>query len=226
MNLKIIIIACISVFIYGCASMNANQCTTASWEAVGYQDGSRGQDMSRFNRHSKACAKHGISANFNEYKAGHQQGVRAYCTPELGFSLGKRNRGIPGICPEEVIHRVRLGYDAGHDIYLEKRELYQQMDAAKAELKLIDDQSDELNQELAEHERYLQLAEDGLRDPKVRRSERLIFYTQRAQMKKLIREKIAEINNLYEQREPYENTIDRLKEDIQYLDSRPMPKLQ
>ncbi|MGH1487278.1 MAG: DUF2799 domain-containing protein [Cellvibrionaceae bacterium] len=226
MKIKTISLLLLSLVIYGCATMNANECTTANWQAIGYEDGNRGYGASRFGQHRKACAKHGVSADFSVYKQGYDQGVRSYCTPERGYSLGKRNSALPNICPNDLIASVRRGYDLGHNLYLEKKELQEEIKLLNKDIAVIDADIEVLNEELSEHEEYLQIAEAGLKDPKVKRSERLIFYTQRAQMRKLIREKQQEIDSFEEEKQPYYNSIENLKADIRRLDNRPMPPLR
>ncbi|MFT6389617.1 MAG: hypothetical protein ACJAUP_003010 [Cellvibrionaceae bacterium] len=78
--------------------MNKNECLTAGWRAIGYEDGSRGLSTDRFGKHRKACLKHAITADFDAYRSGHQQGVRSYCKTETGYNLGKHNM----TCQESV----------------------------------------------------------------------------------------------------------------------------
>jgi hypothetical protein len=206
--------------------MNANECVTADWQAVGYEDGSRGYNSSRFSSHRKACAKHGVTADFPTYKKGYDQGVRSYCTPERGYSLGKKNKALPNICPSDLIASVRRGYDLGHDLYLEKKERQDEITELNKAIAGIDDEIEVLREELDEHKEYLKLAEDGLKDPNVKTSERLIFYTQRAQMRKLIVEKRQEIDLIEAEKEPYYLSIEDLKDEIRQLDRKPMPPLR
>jgi hypothetical protein len=51
----------------GCASMSSEECVNSDWVAVGYEDGSRGYTTDRFGSRRKACAKHGVTADFQAY---------------------------------------------------------------------------------------------------------------------------------------------------------------
>lgn len=223
MIIKITTILAISLAVYSCATMNANECAVADWQGRGYDDGSRGYPTDRYGRHQKACAKHGVKANFTEYKTGYDQGIQTYCTSDLGYAYGKVNRTFPKVCTGGTVDIVRRGYDAGYEIHLEKRELRQQKNPLKAQISDIDHEISFLIDERLEHEKYLQIAEDGLNDPKTNNIQRLFFYTQRGQMLQLIRDKDEEIDFLETTKEPYLSQIDEIDHQIQLLDDRPAP---
>jgi uncharacterized protein YceK len=48
----------------GCASMSSEECANSDWVAIGYEDGSRGYTTDQFGNRRKACAKHGVTADF------------------------------------------------------------------------------------------------------------------------------------------------------------------
>ena len=48
--------------IAGCSTMSADECVTADWRTIGYEDGAAGREVSAISRHRKACAKHGVTA--------------------------------------------------------------------------------------------------------------------------------------------------------------------
>jgi len=223
MIVKITTIAVISLVFYGCATMNANECAVVDWQGRGYEDGSRGYATDRYGRHRKACAKHGVTANFAEYKTGYDQGIQTYCTSGLGYSYGKVNRTFPKVCTGNTTDVVRRGYDLGYEIYLEKRELHQQKAPFKAQISDIDNEISLLLDDRLEHEKYLQIAEDGLNDPRNNNIQRLFFYTQRSQMNKLISEIDDEIEFLEVTKQPYQSQIDELDYKIQLLNEKPVP---
>ena len=74
-RLKVIGAAFVMLFMSGCASMSSDECVATDWSAIGYEDGARGYTTDRFSRHRKACAKHGITADFGSYQAGRDQGL-------------------------------------------------------------------------------------------------------------------------------------------------------
>jgi len=186
----------------------------------------RGYSTDRYGRHRKACAKHARKANCEEYKKGYDQGIQTYCTSGLGYSYGKVNRTFPKVCTGDTVDIVRRGYDAGYEIHLEKRELRQQKKPLKAQISDIDHEIYFLVDERLEHEKYLQIAEDGLNDPKTNNIQSGFFYIQRGQMIKLIRDKDKEIDFLETTKEPYLSQIDEIDHQIQLLDDRPAPSFR
>lgn len=226
MMVKITTILAISFAVYSCATMNANECAVADWQGRGYEDGSRGYSADRYGRHQKACAKHGVKANFTEYKAGYDQGIQTYCTSDLGYAYGKVNRAFPKVCTGNTAATVRRGYNVGREIYLEKRELRKQKTPLNAQINDIDNEISFLLDERLEHEKYLQMANDGLNDPKTNNVQRLFFYTQGAQMRTLIRDKDNEMEFLESTKEPYQSQIDEIDYQIQLLDDRPAPSFR
>ena len=73
----------------GCASMSGDECATSDWTAVGYEDGSRGYTSDRFGNHRKACAKHGITPDFQAYQQGRTDGLVEFCQPSRGYNLAE-----------------------------------------------------------------------------------------------------------------------------------------
>jgi len=101
----------------GCASMNADECAASDWSAIGYEDGSRGYTADRFGGHRKACAKHGITADFQAYQVGREQGLVDFCQPGRGFSYGANGGQYNGVCAADMESEFLDAYHAGHKLY-------------------------------------------------------------------------------------------------------------
>ena len=101
----------------GCASMNADECATSDWSAIGYEDGSRGYTADRFGNHRKACAKHGVTANFQSYRLGRDQGLEDFCQPGRGFSYGANGGHYNGVCAAGMEPEFLEAYRAGHKLH-------------------------------------------------------------------------------------------------------------
>lgn len=216
----------VAIGVSGCATMSAEECQTANWQAIGHEDGSQGLESTQFAKHRKACAEHGVQANFAQYKQGYEGGVRLYCTPERGYSLGKDNNPLPTICPNDLAPNVDRGYRLGQELYVKKKALKDQIEAVNRNMEHINADIKRLDGELAEHKRYLQIAEDGLKNPNISKSEQLTFYTQRDQVKHLIRRKQREIDDINFRKMPYTREIEALQLKIRRLNDRPMPPLR
>lgn len=101
----------------GCASMSSDECAMSDWTAVGYEDGSRGYTTERFSSHRKACAKHGITADFTAYQQGRNQGLVEFCQPGRGFNLGANGGQYHGVCQADLEPEFLDAYRAGHKLY-------------------------------------------------------------------------------------------------------------
>ena len=101
----------------GCAGMDAAECTSADWRAIGYEDGVQGKGAAAFGPHRKACAEHGIKADFDAYLAGRDQGVAHFCRPQNGYQLGTQGRPDPGICPAALEPAFLAAHADGYGLY-------------------------------------------------------------------------------------------------------------
>lgn len=94
----------LALLLGGCASngMSEAECRMADWRAIGFEDGSWGRAASSFGGHRKACADHGVASSFDDYLAGHAQGLETFCRPENAARLGASGHRYSGICPEHL----------------------------------------------------------------------------------------------------------------------------
>ena len=97
--------------------MSENECLMSDWSAIGYEDGSRGYTSDRFSQHRKACAKHGVAADFQGYQRGREEGLREYCQPGRGFTVGSNGARYNGVCPAELEGEFVEAYNVGHKLY-------------------------------------------------------------------------------------------------------------
>ena len=103
--------------ISGCASMSGDECAHSDWRAVGYEDGARGYSADRFGVHRKACAKHGVTADFRAYQQGRAEGLVDYCQPSRGYSLGASGGRYHGVCDVALEERFLDAYRVGYQLY-------------------------------------------------------------------------------------------------------------
>ena len=116
-KLNITVAAAAVLVMSGCATMSGEECMTTDWSAIGYEDGSRGYTTERFSKHRKACAKHGITADFQAYQAGRDQGLVEYCQPGRGFDVGVNGGRYYGVCSVELERDFLEAYNAGYHLY-------------------------------------------------------------------------------------------------------------
>ena len=101
----------------GCATMSGDECLTSDWHAIGFEDGSRGYTMERLGKHRKACAKHGITPDFQAYQTGRDEGLGEFCQPGRGFDLGVSGGRYYGVCPSHSERYFLDAYNAGYKLY-------------------------------------------------------------------------------------------------------------
>lgn len=101
----------------GCATMSADECATADWSSVGYEDGVQGYPADRLGDHRKACAKHGYTPDLVAYRQGREQGLVEYCRPGSGFRAGESGANYHGVCPADSEEDFLSGYRIGHHLY-------------------------------------------------------------------------------------------------------------
>lgn len=115
--MKHLALICCALTLSACATMNKDECLVADWQAVGYQQGLKGQNAGSFEKYQKSCAKHQISADFSAFKQGHAQGINDYCTFEQGLTLGKNGHQSNNLCTYKKFPDFAEGYDSGISQY-------------------------------------------------------------------------------------------------------------
>lgn len=101
----------------GCATLSREECQTADWYAIGYEDGLRGKAASRIGDHREACAEHGITPDLARYNDGRKAGLNEYCRPRKGFLRGASGKSYPGVCPAALERDYLAAYEDGRAIY-------------------------------------------------------------------------------------------------------------
>ena len=138
-----ILLSLLVIGLAGCATMSSDECTTSDWTAVGYEDGSRGYTSERFSKHRKACAKHGVTADFQAYQQGRSEGLVEFCQPGRGFNLGANGGQYNGVCSVELEADFLDAYRVGQQLYKLRSNVSSansQINYKKHELEDIDDQ--------------------------------------------------------------------------------------
>ena len=101
----------------GCATMSADQCATADWRSLGFDDGSSGETLSRAERRGSACAEHGYTIDRAAYTDGRQAGLGLYCTSETAYGLGEAGRSYNGVGAAHDEEGFLVSYQQGLDLH-------------------------------------------------------------------------------------------------------------
>lgn len=194
---NVIGVALLALIMSGCASMSGDECLATDWSAVGYEDGARGFTSERFSNHRKACAKHGITADFSAYQSGRDQGLVEYCQPGRGFDVGVNGGRYYGVCSADQEPDFLDAYNVGYHLYTLRSNVNR---AASA---------------IASKERELQNTEDAmlykeaaLIDRETTIEQRIILIAELKDLSEDTGRLEAEIQDLYEQRAHHQAELD------------------
>lgn len=101
----------------GCASLSEQECRTADWRMIGYEDGVVGRQARRLAAHREACADYDVTPDMEGYRLGREEGLREYCQPQRIYQLGLRGRAYPAVCPSALEVELRPAYRQGLEIH-------------------------------------------------------------------------------------------------------------
>jgi hypothetical protein len=110
-------LAALALLLPGCASMSEQECLASNWQAIGYEDGVRGQPADRIGRHRKACAQYSVTPDLAAYQAGRAEGLKEFCRPQNGFQLGSRGGSYFGVCSDGLEENFAEAFRVGRQLY-------------------------------------------------------------------------------------------------------------
>ncbi|MBL4606904.1 MAG: DUF2799 domain-containing protein [Pseudomonadales bacterium] len=122
-QLKFCLILVFPLILSACASLSKDECKLANWEVIGYEDGNKGQSQAQIGKHRSACAKHGIAPDLAAYQQGHQRGVRNFCNPGRGYSMGSKGIRYNGMCPKDLEPAFLTAYRAGKKVHVARQQV-------------------------------------------------------------------------------------------------------
>ncbi|MEM8772658.1 MAG: DUF2799 domain-containing protein [Pseudomonadota bacterium] len=101
-----------------CTGVSKEECVTADWGAIGYEDGVAGRSVSSVSNWRSVCAKKaGVTVDMAAYRAGRDEGLRHYCRASNGYAVGSRGGGYAGVCPADIEQPFLAAYEAGHHLW-------------------------------------------------------------------------------------------------------------
>jgi cell division protein FtsB len=135
----------------GCATMNEDECRSADWYSVGFEDGAHGRAINYIGNHREACAEYGISPEAGRYQDGWNEGIRRYCTPRNGYQAGMSGRSSAAQCPADMAREFAAAYRYGKQIYLLNRDI----SAIDHDMRAQQSELEKVQQELAQIEKQM-----------------------------------------------------------------------
>lgn len=150
-RVKVLIMILWVALLSACATLNEDECVTADWYEIGYSDGVKGEPDSYLEKHRKACAKHGVRANLNDWLAGREAGLERYCTPQKGYEEGLNNQTYHGVCEGQAAIEFEQAYAAGQQLYQQRslvNDLQRDIEDTNEEIIALEDEWNEIRREL------------------------------------------------------------------------------
>jgi hypothetical protein len=162
MNLKNtgILLAASLLGLSGCATMSGDECLTSDWHAIGYEDGSNGLTADALGNRRKACAKHGVTPNFDAYQSGRAEGLHEFCRPSRGFNLGVSGGRYNGVCPPVTEGSFLDAYNSGQQLYTRRAAV----NAANAKINARQRELDKVQEKIKQNEAALIASETSVED--------------------------------------------------------------
>jgi len=202
-NWNLIVAALAMLAMSGCATMSGEECIATDWSAVGYEDGARGYTTERFTNHRKACAKHGITADFSAWQAGRDQGLVEYCQPGRGFNIGVNGGRYHGVCSVDLEQDFLDAYNAGYHLYSLRDNVKRASSRINAKERELEDVHDEIR-----------VKEVALIDGETTTEERIILLADLKDLSEHTGRLEAEIEDLHEQRAHYQAELDHYQATV------------
>jgi hypothetical protein len=132
----------------GCASLSEQECRTADWRMIGYEDGVTGRQAGRLADHREACADHGITPDMESYRLGREEGLWEYCRPQNVYQLGLRGRAYPAVCPTGLEEALKPAYSSGRQIH----ETQSAIDKLRSILSRTEQELEDIKNDFANHQ--------------------------------------------------------------------------
>jgi hypothetical protein len=189
--------------ISGCASMSSEECALSDWSAVGFEDGARGYTTERFSAHRKACAKHGVTADFRAYQEGRDEGLVQFCQPSRGYNLGVNGGTYNGVCDVAMEEEFLDAYRVGHQLY----SLRANVNAANSRISARKRELDEIEIDIRSTEASVIAAETTIEDRVLFLADLKRLSERKGEIEVEIEELIADRTRHEYELANYENTV-------------------
>ncbi|MCV6614348.1 MAG: DUF2799 domain-containing protein [Cellvibrionaceae bacterium] len=146
-----ILLLAVVLLLSACSGLSKKECLSADWEALGFEDGVRGESLEKVSEYRQDCAEHGVSPDLKRYKYGREIGLEDFCKPQNGYQVGRRGHRYKGVCPQNLEIDFLGPYEDGRKVYQAERRLKE----AEDELDRVDSRIDRLDRDIKKREKIL-----------------------------------------------------------------------
>ncbi|MBB6522904.1 DUF2799 domain-containing protein [Pseudoteredinibacter isoporae] len=183
-----ILLICSVLVLASCSGLSKEECQTADWEALGFEDGVVGKSLETIGDYRESCAKHGVRIDLERYKYGRTVGLKDFCQPSSAYQAGRRGYVYKGVCPSDLEDAFVGPYEEGRTVYLAESRLRR----AESDLNSAENTIDRIERDIRNREKVLL-------DDKTEGDKRRQIYNQIEDLKRdLYREK-QKIRDLHEE---------------------------
>ncbi len=119
--------------IAGCATLDKENCLSADWQLIGFNDGVEGRDAGRLEQHRDACSDYGVVPQMDQYLLGYDRGVRRYCTAVNGYREARAGKPLNAVCSGEQQQEFTRGFELGTEAHQQLARL----ESARHELSIL-----------------------------------------------------------------------------------------
>lgn len=176
----------------GCQSnapLSKTQCEIGDWQTLGHRDGAQGLPSTQLLALQEACIEHGIRAERDDYMLGWSEGVRTYCRPNHGLTLGESGEAHNNICPDDLRPDFIAAYQEGRSYYL-------------AQVRVV-----QLDEEIEEKTERLEEVRSDIVSTAAAQLNPLLTPTRRAEL-------VAELQSLNDERKRLQESLPELRADL------------
>ncbi|BBB24751.1 DUF2799 domain-containing protein [Amphritea japonica] len=140
----------------GCATLDREDCLTANWELIGFNDGVVGRSAERLEQHREACSEYGVVPQMEDYLQGYDRGTDRYCTAANGYKIARAGQAYTSACIADYYPGFERGFELG-------QEAFEQVDRVKRMTKTLQQLRKEQRADESEvSEKRDQLIADGI----------------------------------------------------------------
>lgn len=111
------VILMLTLGLSGCATLDRENCLSADWQLIGFNDAVAGREARRLEQHRDACKEYGVVPQIDQYLLGYDRGIPRYCTAINGYTAARDGKTLNPVCnggPGPVFMR---GFELGSVAY-------------------------------------------------------------------------------------------------------------
>lgn len=156
-----------------CEPITEDECRGGDWRGIGVADGAAGRSPDRINTYAETCAKIGITPDARAWRAGREEGLKRYCTPQNAYKIGRNGNRLAPYCPagqREALSRANVTGLQYHELSAQIGQLGGQVNDLDRQIRGISDfASDEELRDRRQLRRERARIEDRLRELRFQR---------------------------------------------------------